>query len=89
MSHEEKEEFSLVDPHITKDFLVGHNHQHTFSRLPSSVNYIPKRLPRESPKFLRRSYSPILLSSFLVDLSHKTPSRVGTLRPLVHISYRN
>ena len=59
------------------------------NNLPYPVSYIPRRLHRESPKLLNRSYSPVSLSSSLVDSSLETPSLVKTARPLMHISYEN
>ena len=59
------------------------------NKLPSPISYIPKRLPRESPKLLSRSYSLVSFSSSPLDSTLEIPSWVGTPRPLVHISYRN
>ena len=89
VSHDEKEEFSPVDYTLLETSSQVTITNKLLSKLPSPVNYILRRLPRELPKLLSRSYSPVSLSSFLIDSSPKTPSCGITPRPLVHISYGN
>ena len=88
-SHEEKEEFSLVDHTLLKISSQVTIANRLLNKLPSPVSCIPRRLPYKSPKLLNISYSPVSLSSSHMDSSSKTPLWIRTPRLLVHISYGN
>ena len=57
VSHDEKEEFSSVDYTLLETSSQVIITNTLLSKLPSPVNYILRRLPRELPKLLSRSYS--------------------------------